>query len=366
MALLGKHGTNKKLSFYLAALLILLAAFSAYFQFYPPARVIGSVKSLVNISEISTPLPEGAIPEINNPKFITAGSATYPEDKDLVAGMAYNGVTKAYPVKMLNLHEVVNDNFSGKPVSMTYCVLCRTPIAYEGRISGKKATFRVTGLLYNANDLLVDIETRSYWQQITGEAVVGDAIGKNLTKIPTEMTTWALWKAKYPDTLVMSSDTGFDRDYGTDPYGGYEESDKTWYFPKKEDGRLFVKDIIYGVAFNEGSKAYPKSNVTSDGVINDQIGKNKLLIMHDSDLDTVKVFDRVLRGTELNFETVDGKIVDMKTKSSWNYEGVAVDGPLKTEKLKRIDATHSFWYVWAGFYPQTSVYKEMETKNTVV
>ncbi|MBI4177222.1 MAG: DUF3179 domain-containing protein [Candidatus Aenigmarchaeota archaeon] len=347
---------SRKPFFYLIVLLGMLLVYAAYFQLNPPARTVGSVKSLVNMSEISTPLPEGAIPEINNPKFVAAQGVTYPEDKDLVVGVVYNGVVKAYPVKILNYHEVINDNFSGKPVTVTYCALCRIPAVYEGKLSGKTAAFRVTGLLYNSNDILVDVETRSYWQQITGQAIIGNAIGKNLTRIPSEMTMWAFWKVKYPDTLVMSSDTGFDRDYGTDPYGGYEESDDTWYSLKKADKRLWTKDIVYGVSFNDGSKAYPKSNVTHAGVINDMIGKNKIAIVYDKDLDSVKVFSRVLRGTELNFETIDNRVVDTNTRSVWNYDGVATEGPMKSEKLRRIDATYGFWYVWSAFYPRTAVY----------
>lgn len=357
MDLFGREKKNEKLLFYTVILLAILGVYSAYSQFNPPARTVGSVKSLVNISEFATPLPEGAIPEISNPKFTAAFDVSYPEDKDLVVGVVYNDITKAYPVKILNWHEVINDNFAGKPVAITYCVLCRTPIAYDSKFSGKSLTFRVTGLLYNSNDVLVDIETRSYWQQITGQSIIGNAIGKNLTKIPVEMTTWALWKTKYPETLVMSSETGFDRDYGTDPYSGYEESGHTWYFPKDEDSRLFAKDIVYGVASNEGSKVYVKANVTYAGVINDQFGNKKMLVLYDKGLDTVKIFERVLRGSELNFEIVNDKIIDTQTKSVWNYDGVAIDGSMRTEKLKRVDATHSFWYVWAAFYPKTEIFR---------
>ncbi len=346
---------KRKLLLYTAALLVVFVSYAIYSQMNPPVRTVGNVKSLVNISDFDTPLPEGAIPEIINPKFVSA-NVTYPEDKDLVVGIVYNGVIKAYPVKILNLHEVVNDNFSGKPVAITYCVLCRTPIAYESKVSGKTATFRVTGILYNSNDVLVDSATRSYWSQLTGEAIMGDVAGRNLTRIPVEMTNWSLWKTKYPDTLVMSSDTGFDRDYGTDPYGGYEESVKIWYRIAHEDNRTFVKDIVYGVVFAGEAKAYLKSNVTFAGVVNDQVGKQKLVVIYDKDLDTARIFDRNLKSNGLNFEIVGDKIVDKETNSVWNYDGVAIEGPMKGEQLKRIDATYSFWYVWAAFYPKTGLF----------
>ncbi|MBI2085260.1 MAG: DUF3179 domain-containing protein [Candidatus Aenigmarchaeota archaeon] len=354
MDLFGKQ-KKRKLLLCTAALLVVFASYAIYSQLYPPVRTIGNVKSLVNISDFDTPLPEGAIPEIINPKFVSA-NVTYPEDKDLVVGIVYNGLIKAYPIKILNWHEVINDNFSGKPVAVTYCVLCRTPIAYESKVSGKIATFKVTGILYNSNDVLVDSVTRSYWSQLTGEAIMGDIVGKNLTRIPVETTTWSLWKSKYPDTLVMSSDTGFDRDYGTDPYGGYEESEKVWYRVKNEDKRLFVKDIIYGVTFAGEAKAYLKSNVTSIGVVNDQVGKQKLVVIYDKELDVIKIFDRNLKGRELNFEIAGDKIVDKETNSVWNYDGVAIEGSMKGEQLKRIDATYGFWYVWAAFYPKTGLY----------
>ena len=176
-----------------------------------------------------------------------------------------------------------------------------------------------------------------------------------LTRIPVEMTTWALWKAKYPDTLVVSSDTGFDRDYGTDPYLGYEESEKIWYKVKNEDKRIFPKDIVYGVIFAGEAKAYVKSNITAIGVVNDEVGKQKLAVIYDKDLDTVKIFDRNVKGRELSFELVVDKIVDTETKSVWNYDGVAIEGTMKSERLKRIDATYGFWYVWVAFYPKTGL-----------
>ncbi len=337
-------------------LLVLLAAFSAYMQLYPPARPVGVANSLVNTSDLSTPLPEGAIPAVYNPKFVSASGVTYPEDNGLVIGINYNGVTKAYPVKMMNWHEVVNDEFSGKPVAVTYCALCRTAIAFDSRVLGKKLTFGVTGLLYNSNTIMVDNETRSYWIQMTGQSFMGGMIGKTLEKIPADVTTWFLWKAKYPDTLVMSSNTGFDRDYGYDPYGGYEESSLIWYPVKNKDNRSFAKDIVYGVSFGGDAKAYPKSNVTSAVVINDEVGTKKLLVLYDKELDSVKVFDRTLRGNELNFELDGNRILDKATKSVWNADGVAVSGPLFSEKLRRVDATYGFWFVWAAFYPNTELF----------
>ncbi len=351
-----KRGKKRSLLIYTVLVLVVIAAYAAYSQLNSPARPIGPVKSLVNISQISVGLPEGAIPEISNPVFITADNVTYPHDDDIVIGVTYNGVAKAYPLNILSWHEVVNDNFSGKPVAITYCVFCRTAIAYESKMSGKALTFRITGLLYNANDILVDVQTRSYWQQITGESIMGDYIGRNLTKIPAEMTTWGLWKGKYPETLLLSDNTGFDRDYTINPYAGYEESENTQYFPKAEDKTLFVKDIIYGVVFNDGFRAYPKNNVTVAGLINDRAGNERLLVLHDKDLDVVKIFDRMLKSSELNFELRGDKIIDTNTNSVWNYDGVATDGALKGNKLKRVDAVQSFWYVWAGFYPKTQVY----------
>ncbi len=351
------RGKNNKVFAETAAIIAVLVVFSVFFQLYPPARIIGVTKTLINISDIDTPLPEGAIPPLNNPKFITASGAIYPEDKDLVIGINYNGATKAYPVKMMNWHEVVNDHFDNKPVAVTYCALCRTAIAYDSRVLGRKLTFAASGLLYNSNTIMVDNETRSYWIQATGQSFMGGLIGNKLSVIPTDVTTWALWKQKYPNTLVMSSATGFDRDYGYDPYGGYEESVIIYYDVKHNDSRLFAKDIVYGVALDGGSKAYPATNVTSAGLINDVIGSEKILVLYDAELNSTKVFSSVLRGNGLNFELKDGKITDKETNSIWNVDGVSTSGPLISERLKRVDATYGFWFVWVAFHPKTGLYK---------
>ncbi|MFH0890331.1 MAG: DUF3179 domain-containing protein [Candidatus Aenigmatarchaeota archaeon] len=354
---IGRGKKDRKLLIETMVVVSVLIVFSAFFQLYPPAHVIGTANTLINISEIDVPLPEGAIPALYNPKFITAANATYPEDKDMVIGINYNGVVKAYPVKMMNWHEVVNDYFNSKPVVITYCSLCRTAIAFDRRVLGKSLTFAASGLLYNSNTIMVDNETRSYWIQMTGRSFMGGMIGDTLSVIPTDVTTWALWKQKYPNTLVMLSDTGFDRDYGYDPYGGYEESVAIWYDVQHNDSRLFTKDIVYGITFGVYSKAYPKTNVTSAGVINDVIGSEKVVILYDSELDSVRAFSSVLRSNELTFELVNGKITDKETKSVWNVDGEAIAGPLISEKLKRVDATYGFWFVWAAFYPKTDLYK---------
>ncbi len=345
-----------KLLGYICVLLLALAVFSAYSQLNPPARPIGVARNLLNSSGLSAPLAMDAIPALDDPKFVSSGNATFIGDDDKVIGVNYNGLVKAYPIRIINWHEVVNDHFYSKPVVVTYCTMCGGAIAFDSRALGKPLAFGVSGLLYNSNLLMFDRETKSYWSQMTGQAVVGDMVGKTLNTIPIDVVTWKQWKEKYPSTLVLSNDTGYDRDYTFDPYGGYADTAGIWYKVTKLDERLFTKDLVYGVSLGGFSKAYPESNVTAVSLINDELGNDKILVLRNSELGSVRVFNRVVRGSELSFEIVNGILTDKQTKSAWNTDGAAVAGPLISEKLSRIEAKRVFWFVWAAFYPETDLF----------
>lgn len=161
------------------------------------------------------------IPAIDHPRFVEADKVRFLSNDSLVLGLDFTGMSKAYPINILNWHEVVNDRFNTEPVVITFCPLCNSGMAFSASIKGKAHTFGVSGLLYNSDVLLFDRQTRSLWSQLMTLAISGTHKGKRLVSLPVLHTTWQDWKTRHPDTLVLTTETGFRRDYSNNPYGEY-------------------------------------------------------------------------------------------------------------------------------------------------
>ncbi len=266
--------------------------------------------------------PRDGIPAIDAPKFVPAGKANLGA-ADRVLGLAREGVAKAYPVKILNWHEIVNDRLGDDPIAVTYCPLCGTGIAYRAQIAGKAATFGVSGLLYNSDLLLYDRSTQSLWSQILAQAVAGALKGERLAPLALTHTTWADWRARHPDTLVLSEDTGFARDYSRDPYAGYASSTRTMFPTSRQSARFPPKEPVLGVERNGHRKAYAFSELSkalgerTSGTIDDRLGGERLSIFFDRDHRTAHVVDGA--GREL-------------------------------------PAYVAFWFAWFAFYPDGEIY----------
>jgi len=152
--------------------------------------------------------PRDGIPALSRPRFVSAKEADFLEQTDRVLGITLNGVSRAYPIKILNFHEIVNDRFSDASVVVTFCPLCGTGIVFRGSIEGVDHSFGVSGLLYNSDVLLYDQQTESLWSQIGGRAISGPRKGTPLERLPVTHTTWEDWLGRHPDTRVLSIDTG--------------------------------------------------------------------------------------------------------------------------------------------------------------
>jgi hypothetical protein len=162
--------------------------------------------------------PRDGIPAISDPRLIAADQVDYLKPTDRVVGISLKGQSRAYPIAILNWHEIVNDEIDGRRLAITYCPLCGTAVAFDATIDGSPTDFGVSGLLYNNDVLLYDRETESLWSQIMSEAISGERVGTKLIMLPLSHTTWRDWLAKHPDTLVLSEDTGYSRDYQRNPY----------------------------------------------------------------------------------------------------------------------------------------------------
>jgi len=276
-------------------------------------------------------------------------------DLDTVVGVEINGDAKAYPLFILVWHEIVNDNVGGVPVAITYCPLCYTNQVFERVIHGKEVEFGTSGKLYNSNLLMYDRLTESYWSQALGIAVAGDLSGYHLKTIPFDVMAWKNWKILYPDTLVLTTDTGHVRSYATDPYDGYYTDPRVIFPVEHKDDRMHPKEIVLGFEYGGIYKAYKQSDVESLKVINDSISEKQFFLISLFSQNS-RAFDRTLDGEVLEFEYYAEKIMDVQTQSEWSYDGLAISGPLQGSQLTRESMSPGFWFEWIAFHPETLVY----------
>ncbi len=326
----------------------------------PPAEIVSG-----------GPPPDG-IPSIDNPKFIPARevnqfipagqtnqflpvSQTNPiSDSSTVLGIYYNGEAKAYPLYIMVWHEIVNDVVGGKPVAITYCPLCYSSAAFVRELNGTTVTFGTSGKLYNNNLVMYDRLTSSLWSEIWGEAISGKLTGSVLQRVPIDVTTWGEWKALYPNTLLLTTETGFSRPYGSDPYGDYYTSPDIAFPLNHQDGRLPVKQIVLGVSINGRDRAYPLNSLNGE-IIKDSVGTQGIVLFVTAN-QTARIFSSFVDGRELHFQYSNGNFVDGETHSTWDFNGIAVSGPMLGKTLVRFPTETAFWFAWAAFYPDTQIY----------
>ena len=264
--------------------------------------------------------PRDGIPSIENPKFVSAKEADFLKPKDRVIGITVNGESRAYPISILNWHEVVNDQIRGVPVSVTYCPLCGTGLVYDAKVNGKTLKFGVSGLLYNSDVLLYDRQTETLWSQILSKGVNGPMKGRKLTMIPSSQTSWEAWLKKHPNTKVLSTDTGFSRSYGRSPYGDYDNNTET-YFPVSARSRAYhPKERVLGITINGKQKAYPFVELG-------KLGTNSL---------------------KDNFQ---GQSLTI------NFDIANRDGEVLGPGGKPVELVNGFWFAWYAFHNDTAIYK---------
>ena len=299
--------------------------------------------------------PKDGIPSIDSPVFAEISNSQFMSDSDTVIGLVINGEAKAYPIFILVWHEIINDKVGGIPVAVTYCPLCYTNQVFERIIDGVEVEFGTSGKLYNSNLLMYDRLTESYWSQALGIAVKGELTGYKLNLIPFDVITWGDWKKLHPDTMVLTTDTGYIRSYATDPYGNYYTEPRIMFPVEYSDDRMHPKEIIIGFNQDNIYKAYKQNDIESNIIINDSIGETSVMLVSLYS-ENSRAFERTINGVILDFEYMDGKIFDSQTNSEWNYDGLSVSGKHQGEQLERMPIEPGFWFEWIAFHPQTLVY----------
>jgi hypothetical protein len=263
--------------------------------------------------------PRDGIPSLDDPKFVAADSATYLKGRDRVLGISINGVSHAYPIRVLNYHEIVNDVIGGTAVVVTYCPLCGSGAAFEAAMNGRSYEFGVSGLLYNSDVLMYDRETGSLWSQLMVQAVTGPMTGTRLQQLPLSHTSWREWAERYPETRVLSNKTGYSRNYKVDPYPNYGR-DGRLYFPVTHSSKKYRrKEIVMGLEIDSEFKAYPFKELKKGASrFDDEFAGETFSVEFDAKHQTARV--------------------------------VKADG-------SEIPTIMAFWFAWYAFHPETDVFE---------
>jgi ribosomal protein S27AE len=259
------------------------------------------------------------IPALDAPRFL-AGTERKDSIKpgDRVMGVSYNGVAKAYPIAILDYHEIVNDSFGDIALTVTFCPLCGTGMVFLANAGDQVLNFGVSGLIYNSDMLLYDRNTQSLWSQVMKTAVTGPLKGTTLTQVPAQYTTWASWSQQHPDSLLLSRDTGHLRDYDNGPYAEYKRLPGVYFATLHSDWRLPAKTWVVGVTAGNEALALPFEELDKlQGVLAIAVGGQELEIRWDKAASAARAFD------------TDGR---------------------------EYPTTSGYWFAWVAFHPATGLY----------
>ncbi len=328
----------------------------------------------VPYSEIRSVIPRDNIPSIDSPAFVSPTEASaWLKDVEPVVFLEIYGDARAYPLQILTWHEIVNDEVGGVPVAVTFCPLCNSAISFDRLFDGVELEFGVSGNLRNSDLIMYDRQTHSWWQQFTGEGIVGKYAGRNLQQLPAAIVSFADFRRAHPDGQVLSRDTGYSRQYGRNPYAGYDTADgNPFLFRGDLDGRLLPVERVIAVTIDDVDVAFPLTVLQEEGAINYSVGERRIAVFHSSgtasaldggsiaesrDVGAAGVFNADLGGETLTFVAHDGVIKDEQTGSVWDILGRAVEGRLAGERLTPVLHGNHFWFAWAVFKPDTIVYQ---------
>ncbi|MBI3977915.1 MAG: DUF3179 domain-containing protein [Chloroflexi bacterium] len=330
----------------------------------------------VPLSEISSGgPPRDGIPPIDRPVLTAVRTIDWLNDAEPVVAVELSGEARAYPLQILIWHEIVNDDFGGTPVAVTFCPLCNTAIAFDRRVPGQGTLrFGTTGNLRHSDLVMWDDRTESWWQQITGEAIVGSLAGTRLEPIPAQIVGFGQFKQAHPNGAVLARETGYTRNYGQNPYVGYDNVDSSpFLYDGPADGRLRPMERVVTVSLDGADVAYPFSVLAERRVIHDTVGRTPVVVLFargalssldrgqmssSRDIGATGVFKPRVGDRSLTFAAASDGFRDAETGSTWDILGRATAGPLAGQRLEPVVSGTHFWFAWAAFKPQTTVRRE--------
>lgn len=286
------------------------------------------------------------IPAIDDPSF---DADPYVAPTDEVVGVEIDGDARAYPVKVLNYHEIVNDVVGGEPVAVTYCPLCDSGVAFSRRVANVTVSFRVSGWLYRNNLVMEDNVTLSWFSQITGEGIRRQLHGVHLDVVTSTLTTWGTWREHHPDTkLLARPDTHSAQTYEEDPYEAYRVNRDVLQHPVHLDprDRMHPKTQVLGIQAGDRTKAYRVADLQEAGVLNDDLGGRRVAVAYvDGSANAYIRGDRTLSAGE------GRTMVDDDGRTYSRLDGSGPDGGLEP-----VFSTRAFWYAWYDVHPDTLVH----------
>lgn len=325
------------------------------------------------------PPPDG-IPPIEEPVFVDVVDAGgLFEPAEAVVALEIDGDARAYPVQIMIWHEIVNDTVGGVPVSITYCPLCNSAVSYRREIRGVQTTFGTSGRLFASALVMYDRATETLWTHFDGKAVVGLLAGEQLEAIASPLMSWSNFAATYPTGQVLDpTATGFNRDYGRNPYFGYDDvSTEPFLFIGAPDPRAASKQRVVGIEINGEARAYALEAVSGGQATatNTSIGDTEVVIFWKAgqataleesnveegrDVGSVTVYLPVVDDQALTFTAEGDGFVDDQTGSQWNLAGEAISGELTGSRLEQIHHLDTFWFAWATYRPGTELVEAVE------
>ncbi|MGI8925098.1 MAG: DUF3179 domain-containing (seleno)protein [Tepidiformaceae bacterium] len=281
---------------------------------------------------------------------------------------------RGYPLHVLTWHEIVNDRLGGVPIAVTFCPLCNTAVTFDRRVDGRTLDFGVSGNLRNSDLIMWDRQTHSWWQQATGEGIVGEFAGTLLDIVSTSMISFGDFAREFPDATVLTADTGFERDYGINPYAGYDSpGTRPFLFDGKIDPRLDGLERVATIEHNGDLLAVPFKELAQAGAANVVVGGREFVVLWSSgtasalgasniasaaDIGAATVYRASVDGLVLAFRAVgDGAFFDQETGSTWTITGRAVSGTLAGAQLEPAIHTTQFWFAWAAFHRDTRIWE---------
>ncbi|MEX2497834.1 MAG: DUF3179 domain-containing protein [Wenzhouxiangellaceae bacterium] len=330
--------------------------------------------SIVDFDEIqSGGPPRDGIPALDDPRFIPADRADWLHPEEPVIVVAVDEESRAYPLQIMIWHEIVNDTINGVPLAITFCPLCNATLVFEREFDGRVLDFGTTGRLRMSDLLMYDRQTETWWQQFTGQALIGEYAGRHLEEYPANIVAFEDFRERYPEGPVLSRRTGHNRPYGENPYRGYDRIDQSpFMFDGETDSRLPPMERVLAVRLDDESRAYPFGAFDEPGVVSDEVAGTPVAVFASGEafsaldkrnirgsrrVPSLNAFDRRVDGQRLEFEMRDGKIYDTETGSQWNALGQAVSGPLEGKRMEPLPGGVHFAFAWLAFRPDTTVYK---------
>ena len=295
---------------------------------YTPAGLAAAKNYLdFDLGNASVPLsliqhggpPRDGIPALTDPPRIPASEVDYLRADDRVLGIVMDGQARAYPVRILNWHEIVNDQLAGQALLVSWCPLCGTGMIFDAQFNGQRRNFGVSGLLYNSDVLLYDRATESLWSQVLATAISGPLQGERLRLLPAIHTSWKDWQQRYPDSEVLALNTGYLRDYDRDPYAGYAASPDLYFPVAQRDQRFHPKAVVAGLLLDGEAMAWPLQQLDEAAVIElrDTVAGQPIHLYYDKQHRSVEVTDSA---------------------------------------GKALPVIIAYWFAWYAFYPDTDVY----------